>query len=797
MPRAVALALLAMVPVLVEHGIFRVLTFKKVERELSRELDQRADLIESRIQAGVESYLIHADELSKATAIEKLQIDDATLPIAERNARREAANRRLTSTTGTLPTGVVARVVDRKGTVLASSVQENNTTNLESFTIPDFDHRADGPPVLCGRETRLNGDNFEFFAPIQSSAPVSNSRTGARLGVLLWVPAELIERTPIDYIKNDGPNSRLTVFDRRGICLIDSSGALVGRKVGVPTSAQVIDWQTSDIFGKETDQIIRSVSMAPQLLSVLKDYQYQEIRARVKNISFSKLDILYVRPVDRASGEFSSADALAIALSIVCGLAVFLYIYGRTPGVSSRLESSIWPPALSALGVFAFVFGTTIYASYAIDDKGRESSRAFSELVERSLTVELQNAIAARAAYFDALDDRLASAADLEAEFLSIRSVAEDTFPEGTLALWDDLDNPDREALTNEGRGNPKFTGTADLPAGLTRLEHPKITLDLNNSDGASLLFDAPFRHANPQSRCRIMWSFDLAKLCNVAFTPANTGGFDVFLININEPSRSLAPRRMLVPSTAAGKSIFRLPKDGSHEFKIALMPRVDLFGTQTARGVVLYLGLLLAMGGAVAMAIVVSALGMYRRASRVDPLTGLYNRIGFSEILAREVARADRHQRALTVAILDLDYFKQVNDSHGHATGDEVLRRVSDELVRLTRSSDTIFRYGGEEFAVILPETPEESALIVIERVRENFAKNPISETVSPVTFSCGVAQWDGVESTDRFLARADAALYQAKKHGRNRVLSAQILKIAESLQMKPAGALEPAHVS
>jgi diguanylate cyclase (GGDEF)-like protein len=209
----------------------------------------------------------------------------------------------------------------------------------------------------------------------------------------------------------------------------------------------------------------------------------------------------------------------------------------------------------------------------------------------------------------------------------------------------------------------------------------------------------------------------------------------------------------------------------------LTLTPHVDLFGAETSRMAVLVFGMFISVAGSVAVTLLAGSLASYRRASRIDPLTGVRNRMDFDETLARELERSRRHDRALSLVILDLDYFKRINDEFKHAAGDDVLRTFVMDLTGMLRKTDTVFRYGGEEFAVLLPETTMDAAHSVIDRVRETFASSPMAglEKLGIVTFSAGVASWDGQESADEFIDRADAAMYEAKNSGRNRVVSAR----------------------
>jgi two-component system, cell cycle response regulator len=157
------------------------------------------------------------------------------------------------------------------------------------------------------------------------------------------------------------------------------------------------------------------------------------------------------------------------------------------------------------------------------------------------------------------------------------------------------------------------------------------------------------------------------------------------------------------------------------------------------------------------------------------DPLTGLLNRRAILDILPDELARAKRNGGSLGVVIADLDYFKRINDTFGHLAGDAVLREVSKRMMSSKRQYDSIGRYGGEEFIVVLPGSDKESARSVAERLRCLLDNVPIvtQEGVFEVTMSLGVASVDGSKdhNPDSVIQAADAALYKAKRDGRNRV--------------------------
>ncbi|MDH3254395.1 MAG: diguanylate cyclase [Acidobacteriota bacterium] len=156
------------------------------------------------------------------------------------------------------------------------------------------------------------------------------------------------------------------------------------------------------------------------------------------------------------------------------------------------------------------------------------------------------------------------------------------------------------------------------------------------------------------------------------------------------------------------------------------------------------------------------------------DALTGLWNRRAVLQLLAREMARAAREELTLAAIILDLDYFKAVNDEYGHLVGDEVLKEVSRRLVASLRSADFIGRLGGEEFLVILCSGDQASAEEVMERTRQVCAATPIATSAGeiPITISLGAGTASGLEGVEptTLLTAADRALYRAKNGGRNR---------------------------
>jgi diguanylate cyclase (GGDEF)-like protein len=164
----------------------------------------------------------------------------------------------------------------------------------------------------------------------------------------------------------------------------------------------------------------------------------------------------------------------------------------------------------------------------------------------------------------------------------------------------------------------------------------------------------------------------------------------------------------------------------------------------------------------------------MFRAQSRTDPLTGCLNRRGITERLLAEISFAQRDRRPLGVAVLDMDHFKRINDTHGHGVGDGVLQELVHRLGASTRASDSFGRIGGEEFLILWPGLSVESSRVAADRVRQIMERTPfqIDEVIVKATVSLGVTTTLGEDTQDAIIERADQALYAAKTAGRNRVI-------------------------
>ena len=179
------------------------------------------------------------------------------------------------------------------------------------------------------------------------------------------------------------------------------------------------------------------------------------------------------------------------------------------------------------------------------------------------------------------------------------------------------------------------------------------------------------------------------------------------------------------------------------------------------------------------------------RKRALTDTLTGLANREALYGALESAIHDAEEHDTVLCVLMIDIDHFKRVNDTQGHLVGDRVIRFVASTLKRLVKGKDTAARFGGEEFAVVLPDTPSSGALALAENIRRAIAdarlvRSDTREPLSQITVSIGVGSYRRGEEPKALLDRADQALYAAKSGGRNRVVSESA--VGDALEITPA---------
>lgn len=163
-------------------------------------------------------------------------------------------------------------------------------------------------------------------------------------------------------------------------------------------------------------------------------------------------------------------------------------------------------------------------------------------------------------------------------------------------------------------------------------------------------------------------------------------------------------------------------------------------------------------------------ALTTIKKITNTDPLTGILNRRAFQKALKREISFAKRHNLPLSLVIIDIDYFKRINDTYGHDVGDYVLKNFAKIILKSIRHEDIFARFGGEEFVILLPNTNINSAFEVCERIRQKIEKTSFKRIKEKITASFGISELIENDREVDLIKRADEALYEAKRKGRNR---------------------------
>ena len=303
-------------------------------------------------------------------------------------------------------------------------------------------------------------------------------------------------------------------------------------------------------------------------------------------------------------------------------------------------------------------------------------------------------------------------------------------------------------ALQALGAADASIPGSGDAA-----LRETLRSLDADLVEWNQHLDDARQRDISPQTKDQLVRLQGALAAMRLATTPGGGTG-------------QAAERAYLAAVEAAQAALLSSMRSGVERGLIGGRPVGEI---ATATVVVTSLGALL-LGGVVA-ALVHRAqhesratLGVMGQLLRTDPLTGIGNRRSLDENLPVELARARRTAAPLTVAMIDLDFFRRYNSRRGHAGGDALLRQAAQSWRKQLRPTDTLARYGGEEFTLVLPNCAADQACQLIERLRPGLPDNQ--------TFSAGVATWDLQESGESLLRRADQALLIAKKQGRNRTI-------------------------
>lgn len=206
--------------------------------------------------------------------------------------------------------------------------------------------------------------------------------------------------------------------------------------------------------------------------------------------------------------------------------------------------------------------------------------------------------------------------------------------------------------------------------------------------------------------------------------------------------------------------------------YSVSLSEPVNLIYAQTNQLILVTTAIMLLM--LILYAIIQRQERAISKFAMIDPLTGIYNRGTFTDFAQRLVARQERDKSSISVAIIDIDFFKEINDRFGHKVGDKVIIEVVNVMTNLVRRTDIFARYGGDEFIILFPDTNIDTATCVLERIRRHVEKT-IFTKVNHVTISIGVHEKRFFETLDDAIVYADTALYQAKTQGKNKVVETE----------------------
>lgn len=233
-----------------------------------------------------------------------------------------------------------------------------------------------------------------------------------------------------------------------------------------------------------------------------------------------------------------------------------------------------------------------------------------------------------------------------------------------------------------------------------------------------------------------------------------------------NRPASRRRHRRLAIPVPLPGA----LPAPAKR-LDSPLLPRAATTLVSLPQRLVREAGMLELLAAEARIAELEGALAEARAAAFVDPLTGALNRRGFDKASERELARARRSGAHVTLAHIDLDDFKALNDTHGHQAGDKALVFLVDLLHKSIRPTDVLCRFGGEEFVLMLPDTRLDDGMAAVARFQAEFSAQAIPGTARVMTFSAGVVAHCLEDTIDQSIQRADEATYVAKRAGKNRV--------------------------
>lgn len=587
-----------------------------------------------------------------------------------------------------------------------------------------------------------------------------------------------------DLLKNRldqaGPGSFGTLYDEKGHFIASSflsapswlgadslDPAIATRLASMPA----LDLKTREKMPERAGEIRQAFgrSQSAQIFSTKNPIDGERHRVVVERLQRAPWTVAYQTPLSTFTGMFDQAGLLILLIGLVAA-AIAFFSFQPDRRVFDSFRS--FRPEIGALAVGLLLVGVTFALRYRVFQLAEEDARDYSAALASSCARQIEDAFRLRSGLLHDFSWDLTRTSSPETVFRERAEFLRRDFGGTLLVRWD---SPPKEGPRGVWiEGDRQLEDAKPLPAAregeLSSSATTRVGLFAYPGSGEGVLVAS--RLAGEGREGWLYWAESLPEILRRSLSVVPVEGYQV-TVRSGDKSFPLFPEFRAAADVPVQKSRVSLP-GGDWEVEVATGESVMGHRYQLLGLVVTILGLVLAAGGAATAYFLSANADSLREVSSKDELTGIRNRRAFNEMMEREVSIADRYRRALSLMLLDLDHFKQINDTMGHAIGDEVLRVAAETINRAVRETDVPFRFGGEEFAVLMAETDLVAAAGIAERIRGAVESTPISTEKGPVrlTISIGVTGFQSGESIDQFLTRADMALYRAKAEGRNRVV-------------------------
>lgn len=543
--------------------------------------------------------------------------------------------------------------------------------------------------------------------------------------------------------------------------------AIAGRLGSMPAFDSKMRERLPEKAG-DSGQAIRP-SQSPTIFSTRVPIEGEKHRVALERISRAPWSVTYEAPESSLTGLFDQAGTLILVIGLIASAVAF---FSFQPDRRTLDSMRSLRPELSAGLIAILLIGATLYLRSQILALAAEEAQANCKTLAMACARQIEEHFRLHSGLLRDFSSRLVEADALEPAFRERAAALRRDFGGTLFVRWDAPPKDGPRGVWLEGEkglesAKPRSASHENESRSATK---PHVGLFEYPGGGEGVLVAA--RVEGEDRRGWIYWAESLSDVLRQTLSLMPADGYQVTiaaegkkfpLLTEFRSSPEIAPQRSRAALSGEDWEV----EVGAGESMIDSRYRVLELA-------ILVLGFVLAVGGAAAAYISGTSNASLREVSSKDELTGIRNRRSFNEMMEREIGIASRYRRPLSLMLLDLDHFKKINDTMGHAIGDEVLRVAAEVLSKAVRETDVPFRFGGEEFAVLMAETDLVSASGIAERIRGAVETTPVSteKGVVRLTVSIGVTGFQSGESVDQFLTRADMALYRAKSEGRNRVV-------------------------